>query len=76
MLIFVGIDDWNRAVFREEGNGRYFGTLNVLFDYSATAAEVLARITEADLCYFGRSFNCEPYGDPLPEGLKLKREVG
>ncbi len=73
MLIFVGIDYWGRPVFREECNGRYYGSVSILFDYYATAAEVLEVLIEEDLCYFGTSFECEPNGGPLPAGLKLKR---
>jgi len=60
---FEGIDDFNRPIFKSIQFRNRFGSVNKLFDYGATEEEVLKTITEADLCYFGTSFNCEPMGD-------------
>lgn len=63
---FRGIDNFNHAVFKtiESINGRhsYFGSVNTLFNYEATEKEVLEKISEDDLVYFGNSFGCEPMG--------------
>ena len=73
MLVFSGIDYWNRPVFRDEKTNRYYGSVDILFDYCAGEKEVLASITEKDLCYFGRELDCEPMGTPLPPNLKIRR---
>jgi hypothetical protein len=60
---FVGVDSWNRAVFKSlEKPRRFFGDVNNLFSDDATESEVLAKITEDDLCYFGDHYGCEPMG--------------
>jgi hypothetical protein len=65
---FVGIDTWNRPIFTD-GNKNYFGSVDCLYQWNADENEVLngsggKKITEADLLYFGRSFDCEPWGSP------------
>lgn len=64
---FYGIDRFNRPVFKslDAGKSKYYGDVNHLFSYDAIEAEVLAKITVDDLCYFGSSFDCEPYGTPV-----------
>lgn len=59
---FVGIDSWNRPIFKDINNKAYFGSTDVLLDYNATEKEVLNVISEKDLTYFGNSFDCEPMG--------------
>ena len=62
---FRGIDHWNRAVFRSIDYPRnFYGDIAHLWDEDAQEADVLAQITEADLCFFGNSFGCEPMGTP------------
>jgi hypothetical protein len=72
-LIFVGIDDYNRPVFKQEGTIYYYGATDKLFNYNATPEEVLSEVTENDLCYFGNSFGCEPMGGSIPARLKIKK---
>jgi len=79
MVKFQGVDSWNRPVFQynssPDGNRRhneFYGATDVLFDYDATEAEVLARVTEADLTYFGSRFGCEPMGSPAGN-IKIER---
>ena len=61
-LKFIGIDDWNRPVFYNEVSKSYHGSTEKLFEWGASEPEVLAQITTDDICYFGKSFNCEPNG--------------
>lgn len=75
---FVGIDSWNRPIFKtvdlEKGNF-YAGDSWNLFDYDATEEEVLrfykTRNLSEELTYFGEKFGCEPWGFPL-ESAKLE----
>lgn len=64
---FYGIDRFNRPVFKslDEGKSKYYGDVHNLFSYDAIEAEVLAKVTVDDLCYFGSRFDCEPYGTPV-----------
>ena len=70
-IVFKGIDDWNRPVFKVVDKPFYFGSVNILFDWNATEEKVLQKITVKDLEYFGTHFNCEPNGG-MPTGLELK----
>jgi len=65
-LIFVGIDNWNRPVFKAENRKEYYGSVNELFSEGSTKEEVLSKIDEYDLCYFGDHFGCEPMGTSIP----------
>jgi len=68
---FVGIDRFNRPVFKSIDKPKHFyGDAGHLFSYGATEAEVLVRVTANDLCYFGSSFDCEPYGT-LADNLQI-----
>lgn len=60
-IVFCGIDDWNRPIFRDD-RGRFYGCTDKLFDYRATEEEVLTQIEESDVSFFGYSFGCEPMG--------------
>lgn len=72
-LKFVGIGNWNRAIFKDN-NENYFGNYDILFSYNATEEEVLKKITENDIYYFGQSFGCEPLGTKIdPNKIKLKQ---
>lgn len=64
---FYGIDRFNRPVFKSTNTGKskFYGDVHNLFSYEATEAEVLAKVTADDLCYFGSRFDCEPYGTPV-----------
>lgn len=62
---FAGIDSWNRPVFKSiEKPYSYFGSVMELFNHDATEEQVLEKIDEDDLVYFGGRFNCEPMGSP------------
>ena len=69
---FVGIDSWNRPVFKDD-LGNYYGSVDKLFDYLDTEETVLSSITEKDLTFFGRSFDCEPMGNAVTDKLKIER---
>ena len=66
-LIFVGIDGWNRPVWKAPDQKAYFGSVNELFDYNDTEETVLKKVDTYDLCYFGDSFGCEPMGSSIPD---------
>lgn len=66
-LIFVGIDSWNRPVWKAPDIKAYYGSVTELFDYSDTEETVLKRVDTYNLCYFGDSFGCEPMGTSIPD---------
>ena len=59
---FVGIDDWNRPIFKDIKSKTYYGSTHILFPYYESEDRVLEEITLIKLEYFGSSFNCEPHG--------------
>lgn len=60
---FVGVDSWGKANFRTiKKPYQFYGSVHVLFADDAHKADVLAEIDEDSMCYFGRSFGCEPEG--------------
>ncbi len=67
-LKFVGIDDWNRPIFKQENKKAYFGMTDHLFNYNDDWERVKDRIKEImetdvrHLEYFGAKFGCEPKG--------------
>jgi len=61
ILTFEGIDDWNRPIFKDSIGNR-FGDVDNLFDWGSTVEDVLSKISEKHICYFGDHFGCEPYG--------------
>lgn len=66
-LQFIGIDSWNRPVFKSPNEKLYFGDVCNLFSDNATESEVLKKVTIYDLCYFGEHFGCEPTGTDVPD---------
>lgn len=66
-LKFVGIDNWNRPVWKAPDQRAYFGSVNELFDYEATEEEVLKKVDTFGLCYFGDHYGCEPMGSGIPD---------
>lgn len=66
-LIFVGIDNWSRPVWKAPDKRAYYGSVNELFSYEATEAEVLKKVDTFGLCYFGDHFGCEPMGSSVPD---------
>ncbi len=61
---FKGIDSWNRPIFVDKLKNHY-GSTDKLFSYTDTEEFVLEQVTEKDLTFFGRKFDCEPMGDPV-----------
>lgn len=61
---FRGIDSWNRPVYKVAEKEIYFGSVNKLFNYDATATEVneYFKANLDDLEFFGDYFDCEPHG--------------
>ena len=66
-LIWVGVDDWNRPVWKDPDKKEYYGSVNHLFNYEDTEATVLKKVDTFDLCYLGSFFGCEPMGSPTPK---------
>lgn len=71
LLYFYGIDSWNRPVFIHRATGHFYGSTERLFDYGTSKLEVLLFVTEKDLIFFGREFDCEPRGGAIPKYLKI-----
>ena len=70
-VYFIGIDDWNRPVFKEVDKNTYIGSLYKLFANGTPQENVLEQITSNDLVYFGRSFGCEPLGETLSGNIEI-----
>lgn len=66
-LKFIGIDNWNRPVWKAPDKKKYYGSVNELFSYGATKEEVLKKVDTYGLCYFGDHFGCEPMGTKVPD---------
>ena len=77
-VVFYGVDDWDRPVFRDvyeqDGKHRYgnkfFGDTDNLFCGFEKLMECYKTGVDG-LCYFGSHFGCEPDGDS-PEDLGVK----
>ncbi len=72
-LKFVGVDSWNRPVFKDINTKYYYGSTNKLFSYEAEKAKVVKYFKQhpEELEYFGSHFDCEPMGG-LNEGVKFE----
>ena len=76
-VMFVGIDGWNRPIFRSIDFPRnHFGATDILFRGDADEAEVLERISAEDLTFFGNKFGCEPMGTPTHGLIIVKKAKG
>lgn len=82
-IVFYGVDEWDRPVFREvyENDGKYwygkkfFGDTDNLFCGLEKLIEDYKTGVDT-LCYFGSYFGCEPRGDrPEEFGIKLIFDV-
>ncbi len=71
---FVNIDDYNRPVFKDD-KGNYYGDTENLFPYEESESEVKKTVSEKNIVYFGRSFNCEPMGSPANVKINWKQET-
>jgi hypothetical protein len=76
-IMFVGIDSWNRPVFKHTKYSFYFGSVAILFpDKEKAPNNTPGEISEffrkniGELEYFGEHFDCEPHGG-LPKHIKL-----
>lgn len=77
-VYFVGVDDWNRPVFREIGTRRFFCDTDNLVSYDAKESDVIDKykaIGTDTICYKGSSFDAEPMGDPADVEILAKVEV-
>ena len=67
-VIFVGIDDWHRAIFKSIQGNTYFGDTDKLWTFQEAGGEGYPKLIEhyrkdnSGLEYFGGSFGCEPMG--------------
>lgn len=70
-IVFVGIDSFNRPVYKDR-NGNHYGSVNDLFGFDATKKEIniFFKSKLSSLCYFGKSFDCEPDGTDV-KNLKI-----
>ena len=73
---FVGIDDWNRPIFKGEGKKYYLSDVNNLFDYDATDEQVKEFYKDkvplnSYITYHGRSIDDEPNGGKLKFDLEI-----
>ena len=66
-LIFVGVDSWNRPVWKAPDTKAFYGSVTKLFSYNETEETILKTVETYDLCYFGDSFGCEPLGSDVPD---------
>lgn len=73
-LKFVSIDDWNRAVFKDQV-GNYFGNVDVLFNWGSSFEDVIKKLDETRIQYFGRTFDGDPMGTAIKaDKIKLVKE--
>jgi len=72
LIKFEGIDYWNRPIFKSLETKSRYGSVDILFDYDETEKEVLKKVNEDDLLWFGNSFGCEPMGNQC-KNLKIVR---
>jgi len=68
-LQFEGIDSWNRPVFKDKYNNR-FGSTDKLFG-GVFGEDILKEVSEKDIVYFGKYFDCEPEGGKI-DSNKIK----
>jgi len=61
---FVGVDDWNRPIFKSTTSKDYYGSVAKLFDFDSDPQCVIAYFKDHmdELEFFGTSFGCEPMG--------------
>lgn len=63
---FVGIDSWNRPIYKDVNSRTYFGATNALFGYDEeNLAQQYINEHIEELTYFGHYFDCEPMGIPI-----------
>lgn len=71
LVKFVGIDDWNRPIFKVLEKNYYLSDLHNLFDYGTTEEQIKEFYKDKELnrhlTYHGRSKDCEPEGYSMQE---------
>ena len=74
---FVGIDSWNRPIYKKIDEKIYFGSTETLFGYDEELeAQEYIKNNVNELTYFGRSFDCEPMGThPSNFKIPVKLEI-
>lgn len=71
-LVFEGLDDFNRPVFKQVGTNLRFGSTNKTFSGSDSNQHIQEMLSEEDIVYFGTKFGCEPDGTPIkPDRIEL-----
>lgn len=71
-LKFYGIDNFNRPIFKDIENKKFYGSTDKLFNHNANVTEVLSIVDKKDLTYFGKSFNCEPLGISINPEIEIE----
>jgi len=71
---FYGIDSWNRPVFKCDGYKSFYGSTEILCDHFVDEWEVLKKVSEKDLTWFGNYFDCEPMGSDSGKIMIKRRE--
>ena len=61
-LVFCGIDEWSRPIFKDVACKSFYGATDVLFESNDTEEDVLAKVNESDITWFGNTLGCEPMG--------------
>ena len=65
-IAYVGIDAWNRPIFKDIDSNTYFGSVTTLVPNKTLKTSVDIRNyfsnNISELEYFGSSFGCEPHG--------------
>lgn len=71
---FVGIDSWNRPVFKDVC-GNHYGSTNTLYSHHENIFDDEAKLQRVlkELVFFGSRFNCEPMGTPFKNEFILKQ---
>lgn len=69
-IIFIGIDSWNRPVFKTVDKQEIYGSTTTLFSYGDTPKRIIDYFKDnlGELEYFGTHFNCEPHGGLISNG--------
>lgn len=71
---FVGIDYWNRAIYKIENINVFIGNVNKLFDLNSNKNKVdsYCKMHLNQFIIFGNKFDCEPLGTPIKNNIILK----
>lgn len=67
---YVGIDGWNRPVFKDD-KGNFYGNTDKLFSIGHELTDAEKKDALQGLTFFGRKFGCEPMGTPIKRNIIL-----